>query len=125
MAQDESAAEIGMVSSTPDLLRRAAEELGRLHRQVPPGRWAARGLLASRPEIVAEDAEGNTEHVAEARQRSVGWIVALGPASALPLIRWLSETADALEQPGLATPIATDAATAFAAGLLGRVGARP
>lgn len=124
MAQDEPAG-TGMVSSTPDLLRRAAEELRRLHRQVPPGRWTARGLLASRPEIVAEDSEGHTEHVAEARQRSVGWIVALGPAAAVPLISWLSETADALEQPGLATPIATEAATAFASGLLGRGGARP
>jgi len=101
------------------LLRRAAEHVERLSAVVPDGSWSARGLLASRPEIVAEDAAGNTEHVAEARARSARWIVTMSPALAPPLVAWLRATAADLDRggsrPGSPT---TTAAVALARTLL-------
>ena len=76
-----------------DLLRRAADEVERLARQAPPGRWTARGLLATRPEIVADD-DGRTEHVAEARSRSAPWILTMSPEVAPALAAWLREAAN-------------------------------
>jgi hypothetical protein len=52
-----------------------------------------RGLLASRPEVVAELAGGTTEHVAEARARTAEWIRTLSPALAGPLAGWLRAAA--------------------------------
>jgi hypothetical protein len=104
--------------ATAALLRRAADELDRLRRQVPPGRWSTRGLLASRPEIVAEDDAGHTEHVADARHRSAGWLVAMAPTVASPLIAWLRETADALEHPELGVAMSVAAAATFASEVL-------
>jgi hypothetical protein len=105
-----------------DRLRRAADELEALLDRVPSGRWSIRGLLATRPEIVAEDAAGGSEHVAEARQRSARWIVAMSPAVAPPLVAWLRETAEVLDRdrPGVAT--STAAAAALASELLERLG---
>ncbi|MDD7939511.1 hypothetical protein PHK61_13895 [Actinomycetospora lutea] len=112
-------------TATVDLLRRAADELERLHARVPPGRWSTRGLLATRPEVVAEDAAGRTEHVAEARQRSARWIVAMSPAVAPPLVAWLRETAEVLDRPRPGVTASTSAAVALASELLERLGPRP
>ena len=53
------------------------------------------GLLASRPEVVAEFPGGGTEHVAEARARTAEWIRSLSPALAAPLATWLRAAAQA------------------------------
>ena len=76
-----------------ELLRQAADEVERLAGLAPPGRWTARGLLATRPEIVADD-DGRTEHVAEARARSAPWILTMSPDVAPALAAWLREAAD-------------------------------
>jgi hypothetical protein len=111
----------GKPAAAAAVLRRAADELGRLRELVPSGRWSARGLLATRPEIVAENTAGHSEHVADARRRSAEWILAMAPAVASPLIAWLRETADALEQPELGLPTSTAAAAELASHLLDRV----
>jgi hypothetical protein len=71
------------------LLRTAADRLERLARRTTPGDWRVRGLLATRPEVVASRPDGTTEHVAEARAGSAPWIVAASPAVAGPLVDWL------------------------------------
>jgi hypothetical protein len=67
------------------LLRDVADRLEALAAASTRGDWRATGLLASRPEVVASRADGSTEHVAEARAASAGWITALSPAVAVPL----------------------------------------
>jgi hypothetical protein len=67
------------------LLLEAARRLEELAARTTPGDWRLAGMLATRPEVVAHQADGSTEHVAEARQRSAMWIVALSPAVAGPL----------------------------------------
>ena len=103
---------------TPALLRRAAEHLERLQSTVPDGQWRRRGLLASRPEVVAVDAWGNTEHVAEARARTAPWIVTMSPALAPPLVAWLRAAARDLDAPGVAATESASAAGALARALL-------
>jgi hypothetical protein len=102
------------------LLHGAADHLERLRAAVPDGRWSQRGLLASRPEIVAEYPSGNTEHVAEARSRTARWIVTMSPTLAAPLVAWLRTTAQELDRPGSATTASTSAAVGFAWALLER-----
>ncbi|MGY2082419.1 hypothetical protein [Blastococcus sp. SYSU DS0539] len=75
------------------LLREAADRLDALAARTTPGDWRLGGLLASRPEVVAHDEDGGTEHVAEARARSAAWIAALSPALAAPLAAWLRAAA--------------------------------
>ncbi|MEJ2871972.1 hypothetical protein WCD74_29730 [Actinomycetospora sp. OC33-EN08] len=96
-----------MIDSTAETLRRAADRLERLAARAPQGQWSARGLLASRPEVVATDADGHSEHVAEARAGTAPWIVATAPAIAAPLVAWLRATAD---EPGPHPPPAVDLA---------------
>lgn len=103
------------------LLRRAADHLDGLRAAVPDGRWSARGLLASRPEIVAEDPAGTTEHVAEARSRTARWILTMSPDLAVPLAAWLRTTAQELDRSGAATE-STAAAVDLATVLLERSG---
>jgi hypothetical protein len=121
---DETDGDEGTPAARAAVLRRAADELERLRASLPPGRWSVRGLLATRPEIVAEDEAGRTEHIADARARSAEWILATAPPVARPLITWLRETADALEQPELGMPTSAAAASELASSLLERV-ARP
>ncbi|WP_456598615.1 hypothetical protein [Blastococcus sp. SYSU DS0616] len=71
------------------LVREAADRLEALAACTTPGDWRLAGLLASRPEVVAHGPGGATEHVADARARSAGWITALSPALAGPLAAWL------------------------------------
>jgi hypothetical protein len=66
-------------------LRSAADRLEALAARTTAGDWRSAGLLASRPEVVAHRLDGSTEHVAEARAGSAGWILALSPAVAAPL----------------------------------------
>jgi hypothetical protein len=115
---DEVDGDEGAPAARAAVLRRAADELERLRASLPPGRWSARGLLATRPEIVAEDEAGRTEHIADARARTAGWILAVAPPVAAPLIAWLRETADALEQPGLGMPTSAAAASELASSVL-------
>jgi hypothetical protein len=77
------------------LLRNAADRLEALAARTTAGDWRPGGLLASRPEVVAHDAGGGTEHVAEARARSAAWIGAVSPALAGPLAAWLRAAAGA------------------------------
>jgi hypothetical protein len=72
-----------------ELLRVAADRLEGLAGRTTGGTWTVRGLLASRPEVVAVGPDGATEHVAEARARTAEWITTLSPALAAPLARWL------------------------------------
>ncbi len=74
--------------------RRAADLLEELAARTTPGRWTVRGLLASRPEVVAELPDGGTQHVAEARAATAGWIATLTPALAAPLAAWLRRAGD-------------------------------
>ncbi|MDL5159840.1 hypothetical protein [Actinomycetospora termitidis] len=101
-----------MSGTDTDVLRRAADEIERLAARTPPGRWTVRGLLASRPEVVAVDADGRTEHVAEARAASAQWIVTTAPAIAPSLVAWLRGTA---EGPGPYPRAAVDLARAVLA----------
>jgi hypothetical protein len=78
-----------------ELLRTAAERLEQLAGRTTPGDWRTGGLLASRPEVVAHRADGDREHVAEARAGTASWITALSPAVAGPLTAWLRSEADA------------------------------
>lgn len=75
------------------LLRTAADRLTSLATRTTPGDWRLGGLLASRPEVVAHQADGSTEHVAEARAASAAWIVGLSPAVAAPLAALLRAAA--------------------------------
>ena len=74
-------------------MRTAADRLERLAMRSTPGDWRIAGLLASRPEVIAHDPEGATQHVAEARAGSAGWIAAMSPAVAEPLAAWLRAAA--------------------------------
>ena len=77
-----------------ELLHAAADRLDAVAARTPGGTWRTAGLLASRPEVVAHLPGGGTEHVAEARARTVDWIVAVSPALAAPLAAWLRAAAD-------------------------------
>ena len=79
---------------TGDLLRTAADRLEALAARTTPGDWRLAGLLASRPEVIAHLADGSTEHVAEARAATAGWIATVSPDLAAPLARWLRAAAD-------------------------------
>ncbi|MGY1857635.1 hypothetical protein [Modestobacter sp. SYSU DS0290] len=70
-------------------LRAAADRLDQLAARTTPGEWRVQGLLASRPEVVAHLPGGGTEHVADARARTAGWIATVTPALAGPLAAWL------------------------------------
>jgi hypothetical protein len=76
------------------LLRSAADRLEALAARTTTGDWRPAGLLASRPEVVAHRSDGSTEHVAEARAGSAGWILALSPAVAAPLAAVLRAAAE-------------------------------
>jgi hypothetical protein len=76
-----------------DLLRAAADRVETLADRTTGGAWTTRGLLASRPEVVAVQEDGGTEHVAEARARSAEWITTLSPVVAGPLAGWLRAAA--------------------------------
>lgn len=95
-----------------ELLRAAADRLERLALRTTDGDWHTGGLLASRPEVIAHQADGGTEHVAEARAASAAWIVALSPALAGPLAGWLRDEAGSGP---------SEAAVAFARALLPRL----
>ena len=71
------------------MLRAAADRLTQIASRSTPGNWRLSGLLASRPEVVAHQGDGGTEHVAEARAASAGWIAGVSPAVAGPLADWL------------------------------------
>ena len=75
------------------LLLAAADRLETLAARTTAGEWALRGLLASRPEVVARFPDGSAEHVAEARARTGEWITTLSPALAGPLAAWLRSAA--------------------------------
>jgi hypothetical protein len=77
----------------PGLLRAAADRVEAMAARTTGGTWTVAGLLASRPEVVAVTADGDSEHVAEARARTVEWITALSPALAGPLAAWLRAAA--------------------------------
>ncbi len=89
-----------------DLLRTVADRLADLGQRSTPGDWRIAGLLASRPEIVAHRPDGATEHVAEARAASAGWIAAVSPAVAQPLAQWLREAAGSDPVPSAALALA-------------------
>jgi hypothetical protein len=76
------------------LLRSAADRLEELAARTTAGDWRPAGLLASRPEVVAHRPDGSTEHVADARAGSAGWILALSPAVAAPLAAVLRAAAE-------------------------------
>jgi hypothetical protein len=95
-------------------LRQAADVLERLAARTTGGRWLVRGLLATRPEVIAHHADGSTEHVAEGRAGTAHWISTLSPATAPHLVRWLRATAGADQAAG---PVAA-AALAFATTVL-------
>lgn len=84
----------GVDAEARGLLLAAASRLDALASRTTPGTWRTAGLLASRPEVVAVQPDGATEHVAEARTRSAEWIVTLSPALAAPLAAWLRAAAD-------------------------------
>jgi hypothetical protein len=83
----------GRVHSDVALVRAAADRVEALAARSTGGTWTTRGLLASRPEVVAVGDDGSTEHVAEARARSAEWITTLSPALAGPLVGWLRSAA--------------------------------
>jgi hypothetical protein len=83
------------------ILRAAAERLTDIAAGSTTGNWQLRGLLASRPEVVAHRPDGSTEHVAEARAASARWIAGLSPDVAGPLADWLRAEADAPSAPAL------------------------
>jgi hypothetical protein len=75
-------------------LREAARRLEDLAARTTAGDWRVTGLLATRPEVVTHGPDGETEHVAEARQRTASWIAALSPAVAPQLTALLRGVAD-------------------------------
>ncbi|WP_344679206.1 hypothetical protein [Saccharopolyspora taberi] len=77
---------------TEDLIA-SADALERLAATSTGGEWQLRGLLATRPEVVAHHGDGTTEHVAEARAGSARWIAALSPELAPLLAEWLRSAA--------------------------------
>ena len=79
------------------LLAEAADRLEQSAARTTAGNWRTSGLLASRPEVVAHLADGSTVHVAEARAATAGWITALSPAVAAPLVAWLRAESGAPE----------------------------
>jgi hypothetical protein len=81
------------------VLLAAANRLEVLAARTTGGSWEVRGLLASRPEVVAAFPDGATEHVAEARARTAEWIRSLSPALAAPLASWLRAAAQAPVEP--------------------------
>ncbi len=87
-------------------LRTAAARLMELAARTTPGDWRVGGLLASRPEVIAHDVDGGTEHVAEARAGTAAWIAALSPAVAEPLAVWLAAAATAREPDPAAISVA-------------------
>jgi hypothetical protein len=93
-------------------LRTAAGRLEALAARTTPGDWRVGGLLATRPEVIAHSSDGGTEHVAEARANTAGWIAALSPAVAGPLAAWLRSAAET-------DP--SDEAVAFARAVLDRL----
>src|SRR5687768_11989048 len=95
------------------LIRSVADRLETLAARTTSGDWQLTGLLASRPEVVTHRRDGGTEHVAEAREHTAAWIVALSPAVAGPLVTMLRVAggADPLE------PAAVDLAHELAARL--------
>jgi hypothetical protein len=90
-------------------LHEAADRLQRLAARSTAGDWRVGGLLASRPEVVAHR-DGATEHVAEARAASAGWIAALSPTVAAPLAALLRAAAEAPDGAPLAAAAAELAA---------------
>ncbi len=101
-----------------DLLRTAADRLERLAGRTTPGEWRLAGLLASRPEVLAHRPDGSTEHVAEARASSAGWIAVMSPAVAGPLATWLRAAAERRPADAAAERRPADAAAAEVARLL-------
>lgn len=99
--------------SQRDELLGVAAKLERLAAVSTRGDWRVGGLLATRPEVVADLGGGHTEHIAEARAGSARWIAALSPALAEPLAAWLRAAAR-VEQ-------VDAAALAFARALRGRL----
>lgn len=81
------------------LLHAAADRLEELAARTTGGVWATAGLLATRPEVVARFPDGSTQHVAEARAATAGWIVALSPDVAGPLSAWLRAAATGPRSP--------------------------
>jgi hypothetical protein len=81
------------------LLHAAADRLEQLAARTTGGVWTAAGLLATRPEVVARFPDGSTEHVAEARAATAGWIVAVHPGLAGPLAGWLRAAATGARSP--------------------------
>ena len=81
------------------LLLAAADRIEAIAARTTGGTWTVRGLLASRPEVVAVADDGATEHVAEARARTAEWIRTLSPAVAGPLAAWLRAAARAPVDP--------------------------
>jgi hypothetical protein len=82
-----------MADPDVELLLSAADRLEGLAARTTGGSWTVRGLLASRPEVVAVSPDGGSEHVAEARARTAEWICTLSPAVATPLACWLRAAA--------------------------------
>ena len=75
------------------VLLEAARRLEELAGRTTPGDWRLGGLLATRPEVIAHQPDGGTEHVAEARRNTAAWITSLSPAVAGPLAAWLRKAA--------------------------------
>jgi hypothetical protein len=88
-----------MADPDVDVLLSAADRLDALAARTTGGSWGLRGLLATRPEVVAAFPDGGTEHVAEARARTAEWICALSPELAGPLAAWLRTAARAPVDP--------------------------
>jgi conjugal transfer/entry exclusion protein len=82
-----------MPDADVEALLAAADRLEQLAARTTGGSWTVRGLLATRPEVVAELADGRTEHVAEARARTAEWICTVSPQLAGPLAAWLRSAA--------------------------------
>jgi hypothetical protein len=76
------------------LLRTVADRLEDLAARTTAGDWRIGGLLATRPEVIAHRPDGGTEHVAEARAASAGWIAAFSPAVAGPMADWFRQAAE-------------------------------
>ena len=75
------------------LLLEAARRVEELAARTTPGDWRLTGMLATRPEVVAHQPDGSTEHVAEARRRTAAWIMAMSPAIAPSLAAVLRQAA--------------------------------